>query len=44
MSNNPTHDDNLPTWEEIMANLDAEIARYDDGIHKAVAILLGINK
>ena len=23
-------DDNLPTWDEIFANLDEEIARYDE--------------
>jgi hypothetical protein len=27
MSNNPN--DNLPTWDEIMANLAAEVERYD---------------
>lgn len=43
MSNNTTHDD-LPTWEEIMSNLDNEIRHYEDNINRAVMLLLGMNK
>jgi len=40
MSNN----DNLPTWDEIFTNLDAEIARYDANLAWMNARFAAINE
>jgi len=39
-----TNTDNLPTWDEIFASIEAEVARYDANILRLSALANEISK